>query len=242
MATLIEVSNLSIAWRDAFLFVFKHTEVSPLVVSIRDFENQPPEDDTIKTTLSGYLTKFNRSSVSTTASTIFPWTFWNPDVSREEVYSRYESILPRLTRVPANRRGTYFGRLINYGDEGTNQLEKILTTYENKIRRRSAFVASLFDPNLDHTGTPYLGFPCLHQVCFAQVGKGALSVTGFYAMQHLFERGYGNYLGLARLGYFVAHAMGRTLTRCTCVASVGRFASSSRTKQDLRPLASELSA
>ena len=33
-------------------------------------------------------------------------------------------------------------------------------------------------------------------------------MTGFYATQYVVERAYGNYLGLCRLGEFMAHEMG----------------------------------
>jgi hypothetical protein len=50
-----------------------------------------------------------------------------------------------------------------------------------------------------------------------------LSVTGFYATQTLFERAYGNYIGLCELGRFFAHEWGRELTRVTCVASIAEL-------------------
>ena len=40
-------------------------------------------------------------------------------------------------------------------------------------------------------------------------------MNAFYAKQYMVERGYGNYLGLCRLGEFVAHELGLSLTRVT---------------------------
>jgi hypothetical protein len=48
-------------------------------------------------------------------------------------------------------------------------------------------------------------------------------VTGFYATQTLFERAYGNYVGLCDLGRFFANAWGLSLTRVTCVTSVAQL-------------------
>jgi hypothetical protein len=48
-------------------------------------------------------------------------------------------------------------------------------------------------------------------------------VTGLYATQTLFERAYGNYIGLCDLGRFFAHQWGLQLIRVTCVASVAKF-------------------
>ncbi len=42
-------------------------------------------------------------------------------------------------------------------------------------------------------------------------------------MQYLFERAYGNYLGLKRLGDFMAHEMSLTLERVVCIAAVGKL-------------------
>jgi hypothetical protein len=47
-----------------------------------------------------------------------------------------------------------------------------------------------------------------------------LAITGFYATQYHLEKAYGNYLGLCRLGRFVASQLERRLVRMTCVASV----------------------
>jgi hypothetical protein len=42
-------------------------------------------------------------------------------------------------------------------------------------------------------------------------------------MQYLFERAYGNYLGLARLGEFMAHEMGLRLERVVCFSAVAKL-------------------
>ena len=59
-------------------------------------------------------------------------------------------------------------------------------------------------------------------------------MTGFYATQHIVEKAYGNYLGLCRLGQFMAHEMGLRLDRMTCIATPGKR---ERPKSHLRALA-----
>jgi hypothetical protein len=49
-----------------------------------------------------------------------------------------------------------------------------------------------------------------------------MAVNGFYAMQYLFERAYGNYLGLCRLGNFVAHELGLELVQMNCMIGIGK--------------------
>ena len=50
-----------------------------------------------------------------------------------------------------------------------------------------------------------------------------MAVNGFYAMQYLFERAYGNYLGLCRLGRFVAHELGLELVQMNCMVGIGKL-------------------
>ena len=50
-------------------------------------------------------------------------------------------------------------------------------------------------------------------------GLNGLEVMAFYANQILLEKAYGNYLGLYRLGQFMAGEMGLKLTGVTCIAS-----------------------
>jgi hypothetical protein len=45
-------------------------------------------------------------------------------------------------------------------------------------------------------------------------------VNAFYATQYMVERAYGNYVGLCRLGRFVAHELDLPLVRFTCFAGI----------------------
>jgi thymidylate synthase len=72
---------------------------------------------------------------------------------------------------------------------------------------------------LDQTGGAQQGFPCLQHVTFAPV-KEQLNLNAFYATQYAFERAYGNYLGLCRLGRFIAHELGLELARVTCYTGI----------------------
>ena len=166
----------------------------------------------------------NGLSCQTVASTIFPTSLWNPEAGRNELYDRYQRIFRRVRKHPRNRFGVYFQRLIGYGGDlnlggGVNQLEYIIETWRRGNHRRSDLQASILDPTRDHKHQRVRGFPCLQQIAFARVGKDGLSITGFYATQHMFERAYGNYLGLFHLGRFMAHEMGLNLTKIVCIAT-----------------------
>jgi thymidylate synthase len=242
----IESNNLSVAWAEVFLTLMRpgRSEIKPLIVSVDGINEGVPEENVqIKRTLNEALVK-HKTSCDTVANTIFPESLWNPALERALLYQRYlVHTWPRVKKCPANNRGTYFQRLIAFenGDAPINQLEHVITTWHKKNHRHSALQLSVFDPRHDHTDGRRLGFPCLHQVCFTPMGVNGddgLAVTGFYATQHVFEKAYGNYVGLCRLGRFMAHEMKLKLTRMTCIAACAKLGDVN--KSELEPMATRL--
>ena len=240
----IEGHNLSVAWGQAFLKVFDSTEVSPLLVAIKDLDGrEPPEMSSVREALDHVLGREDKGSCQTVANTIFPSGMWNPESRREELYRRYLEILPRLRKHKGNRNGLYFERLICFGHDriysnGVNQLEHVIQTWKAGNSRRSALQASVFDPHRDHTNQRQRGFPCLMQLAFDPQSNGGLHVTGVYVTQYVIDRAYGNILGLIRLGNFMAHEMGLTLTQVNCVAT--RAVLGNVAKRDLKQLAASV--
>lgn len=94
------------------------------------------------------------------------------------------------------------------------------------------FQASVFDPDRDHVPTAQLQFPCLQHVSFEPTREG-LVVNAFYATQQLFVKAYGNYLGIAQLGAFMAHEMEMKLTRMNVIVGVAKFERISKTDTQL---------
>jgi hypothetical protein len=246
--------NLSVAWVRAFraLSTPGVKALSPLVVSVTGFhEGHPEEILGIRSLLDRSLAeqadhkaeadeqKKERRALTCrgVANTIFPGSLWNPSSDRQLLYKRYLAMLPRLRRK-GSPRGLYFERLIDYGrgPQNGNQLEHMIDAYRNGLRRTSAFQATICDPARDSTRQPRLGFPCLQQIALHPEGD-SLSITGFYGTQYVFERAYGNYLGLCWLGRFLAHEMGLELKQMTCVAAYAPF--SGGTRGDARQLVCE---
>lgn len=220
--------NLSHAWQQALsIFLSRGVQdVQPLIVTVENIKNVPAENPVIRQRLDDLLTSSGKYNISTVANTIFPHTLWNPEYDREKLYERFNKIFPEIIKYDkiGKRLGRYFDRMINYGtqEKKVNQLEFIIATRKDKNNiRRSAYQISIFDPYTDHSDGAQRGFPCLQQIAFAPIGETGLSVTGFYPRQLLFEKAYGNYLGLCRLGHFVAHEWGRSLTKMTCIAGIG---------------------
>jgi hypothetical protein len=222
----VEERNLSIAWGRGLRLASApgHLEAVPLIVAITGFDESGnvEEEPRIRSALEVVLMAEGKQGIETVANTIFPRSLWNPAAPRELLYKRYLNILPRIQKATRkNSHGLYFERMISGGPKGAeNQLDFGIGTYLGRERvRRSVLQVAVFDPNRDHSAAAQLGFPCLQHVTFAPSDEG-LSVNAFYASQYMVERAYGNYLGLCRLGQFVAHEMSLRLVRLTCLTGI----------------------
>lgn len=231
-------SNLSYAWAQAFLRAMGPGKVTghPLLLSVIDLHSgEPLQNSAIRTALDGVLYAMNKTSVDDSAYTIFPFSMWNvrnPRPTRDWVFERYLHNLPRIkARNPLNRNGTYFERMIHFigASESTevktiNQLDHVIQVWQHADKREkgtspraSALQVSCMDPAKDHTFQPRRGFPCLQQVSFTCDRENRLlTVNAYYPTQYVFDRGYGNYLGLCHLGLFMAHEMELQLDRLNC--------------------------
>lgn len=230
-ALLIKEANLSVAWAQAFMALSQPgcDEIVPLQVTITDLtDGPPPEIPAIRQALDSELKAKDDFSCETVAGTIFPQSMWNPKLPREKLFARYRAALPALKKFKQNIYGMYFERFTAFGPEQFNQLDFILNSRlgngERKGNmRRSVLQAAVIWPKRDLTNQPLRGFPCLQQVNFAPHGKDELAVNGFYATQFIFQKAYGNYLGLYNLGQFVAHELGLRLTQVTCFTGIAQL-------------------
>lgn len=244
--------NLSDAWAKAFLSSFNSSggELAPGIVSfdVDTGDNWELEIDSIRQALDDQLDirkdSANTSNMETVAGTIFPETIWKRcGGDRKILFAEYEKMWPFIMKCKSNKWGTYFRRLTAFGKANEKvtvcQLEKIISFWNDGGRRRSALQAALFDPYQDFRNGPFLGFPCLQQLIFhpkGSNGSDGLEVMALYANQLLFEKAYGNYRGLYRLGKFMAGEMGLKLTGVTCMASHLTLCKSGTSKGDLMPL------
>ena len=229
---MINDCNLSRAWSRLLLRVLNHagTEVSPLVLSVTGFEENRSarEDSAVRQALDQLLEHKGQLSVEDVAFTIFPQRVWKLSRGdRHRFFALYRKTFPRWRALNrrANGRGMYFERMVMYGRgpcDG-NQLEWILSQYGSRRSvRRSMLQATIFDPGRDHVANAQLGFPCLQQVSFARTPAG-LVVNAFYATQQIFDKAYGNYLGLVRLGAFMAREMNMRLARLNVMVGIAKL-------------------
>lgn len=242
---LVTGSNLSAAWSEVFIHIVDHpgTQIAPLVLSITGFDEHgvATEDAAVRSALDAALTLKDQYNTEDVAYTIFPQRLWTmAKGNRKTLFEFYRMAFPayQAANRSLNRKGLYFERLVNYGrgPKGGNQLEWILSQYEERHSvRKSMLQASVFDPEHDHVADAQISFPCLQQVSFAPSSAG-LVVNAFYATQQVFNKAYGNYLGLAQLGAFMAHEMKIPLARINIMAGIEKLDKIGKTDATLVPL------
>lgn len=242
---MISAKSVSEAYSRTLLHILEHpgNEIAPLVLTIDGFGQgyDVPEDFQVRAALDGLLGKKKKRDVEDVAYTIFPQRLWSmAQGNRATLFEFYKMAFPfyRAQNPKANGKGLYFERLMMYGRgpcDG-NQLEWILSQYENRSGvRRSMWQATTFDPARDHSATAQLGFPCLQHVSFVPT-KAGLVANAFYATQQLFDKAYGNYLGLAQLAAFMAHEMEIPLARLNVTIGVAKLERISKTDSAMKPL------
>ncbi|MEM1169234.1 MAG: thymidylate synthase [Cyanobacteria bacterium P01_H01_bin.35] len=237
---VITEENLSYAWARIFLHIIDNPgkEIAPLVVSITGFKNNiPQEDKEIREALDNCLKSNNKQSVHTVANTIFPESLWRRSkYNRKNLFEMYEKIFPRIQALAKtkNSRGVYFKRLISFGfgPENGNQLEYVISQYNSRPAvRRTMLQLSIFDPGRDHDTIAQLPFPCLQHISLVPNNKEkSLKLNAFYATQQVFEKSYGNYLGLCRLGKFIASEMNLEFSGLYCFIGVAKMDTISKKK------------
>lgn len=235
----ISHDNLSHAWNEALQYlVDHHGKVVHLAVAIgRPLD---AEDASIRATLDAFVDERRRAGkkiwpTSTVANTIFPSAFYRRD--RENARGRLYELHAKAQRMQQRMRDSesYFNRLVAYpGVDGEpfNQLEYIVDRLiaQRKPRKRGGPMSSAYEVGLTVPGggdlrvqapgqdRKVMSFPCLSQISFTLDGD-RLNLAALYRNQYFVTRAYGNYLGLARIGDFIAHEVGVQLGEVVCLAT-----------------------
>ena len=236
------VASLSEAW----LLALEQAASQPsgrmvhLVMTIAEPGSEIPD---IREHVDAVLRSAGKPSIDTVAQTIFPWHLyddpglsWRSDLTvdlehkidraADDLYHRYLDMLPVLLTDPANRRGTYFSRMINWPgmqDDGTNQLELRISDLRREHHNRR-FTNNTLDIDVSAdciTCEPSAsgvqvyavsdrrarGFPCLVHVSLT-LFNGELHCTAVYRHHYLITKAYGNLLGLSNLMKFLCQQTG----------------------------------
>ncbi|WP_329130410.1 hypothetical protein [Streptomyces sp. NBC_00670] len=179
--------------------------------------------------------------LETVASTLFPAALAARCDGPEELARRYRQMYPVIKRYPGNHRGTYFGRLVSYpaaSKSGVDQLgtvigrlraqaagTKIAAAYEIDIAA-AADAEEAGAELLVHTAgkdNSYIGFPCLSHISLQLDRDRRVHAAVLYRSHFMFERAYGNYLGLGRLLAYIAAQAGLGCGSLTVVAGHARL-------------------
>lgn len=148
---------------------------------------------------------------SDVANTIFPSKTWKNSATREALYSRYK----RAHRMGSTKSwGTYFLRLVEFGREGVNQLERAIQVLNNWEKEPGT--AIVFHLSSAETDRPRpLGGPCL-QLCMLHAYDGRIDMTAIYRNHDYFNKAFANFVGLGRLLEFVCSQTNRKPGSLVC--------------------------
>jgi thymidylate synthase len=165
---------------------------------------------------------------SDVANTIFPIKTWENSADRSAFYARY---IRAHKRSKNKRWGTYFLRLIDFGNENVNQLERALTAVaEWKNSPRNAICFHLSSPQLD--GLVPRGGPCL-QAIQVHLRNDLVDFSVMYRNHDYFNKAFPNFIGLGRLLQFFSDETGRTPGKIVCL-SAHAYADSKKKLKALR--------
>lgn len=220
MGILLSASDCSRGWLSAVLHLLQCGKDCLNLVT--EIENPTVEHAGIRQLVDQFLEAMGKKPIDEVANTIFPESLYFPARGRDSLYQNYEIAWPLIRLFPANKSGTYFYRMIHWGNPETpmNQLESTI----NKLREaqtwgkayRSRYEVSIYRPETDRR--KLMAFPCLSHLSFKLYG-GRLHLTAVYRNQFYIERAYGNFIGLGHLMEFIARESESTIGPLTCIAT-----------------------
>ncbi|MDX3364095.1 hypothetical protein ACIBWG_32035 [Streptomyces griseoaurantiacus] len=189
------------------------------VVRIADPTN---DDPVFRAELDRLRTARGLWPLETVASTLFPAALAARSAGPDDLAERYRQMYPVIKRYPGNHRGTYFGRLVSYpavSKSGVDQLGTVI----NRLRAQASGtkiaaayeidIAAATDAEEASAGllvhaagkdNSYIGFPCLSHISLQLDRERRVHAAALYRSHFMFERAYGNYLGLGRLLAYIA--------------------------------------
>jgi thymidylate synthase len=156
------------------------------------------------------------------ANTIFPTKTSKNVSTRPELYLRYK-VAHRRGRKKS--WGTYFYRLIDFGQAHINQLENAIVALDTWAKNsRAALVMHTSSAELDKLKP--LGAPCLQYVQLICPNTATTDLLAVFRNHDFTNKALGNYFGLARLLSYMAHQAHREPGAVTCLSGHAYFAAS----------------
>lgn len=234
MSRLICANDCSHGWLEAIGHLLEcKGDCFNLVVEIG---NPTTEHTGIRQLLDQFLETIGKKPIEEVANTIFPQSLYFPSMGRKCLYQNYETAWPLIRLFHANKSGTYFYRMIHWGDSDKllNQLDNVIykleKTKSSSLKYRNIYEVSIYRPENDRKNR--MGFPCLSHLSF-KLDNGQLHLTAIYRNQFFIERAYGNLVGLGRLMDFAAKESGIKIGMLTCIATHAQIDYSRRAVSNL---------
>lgn len=189
-----------------------------------------------------WLQKYNpkkicckKQSLSDVVNTIFPGKYLNQNLSASKIYSRYKMAHDRSKMInkKSSHWGTYFLRMIEFGDGKKNQLQKIIDALNSwNKNRKAAIVIHISSPDVD-SSAKIMGHPCLQYIQLLCPDPSAISMLAVYRNHDYFGKTLGNFIGLGHLLSFVCRETGRSPAGLICHSA---HAYSAGSKKNLKKL------
>jgi thymidylate synthase len=225
MALVLEAADNIAAWRAGAKHILGKTDgISNLIL----ISNNPLEQST------SWYTRYNPKNcgskydnVRDVANTIFPARMLAHSSNRADFYSRYLRANERRRSAHPGSWGTYFERLIAFGESETNQLELAIASMARWSKNhKAAITLHVSSPETD--GIRTRGGPCLQYIQVLCPTKSSLDLVAVYRSQDYFNKTLGNLVGLGLLQKFIASETHRAVGQLTC-HSVHAFIGASKT-------------
>ncbi|WP_141215265.1 MULTISPECIES: hypothetical protein [unclassified Rhodococcus (in: high G+C Gram-positive bacteria)] len=219
--SMVCATDIATAWRETVRMV-ESTPEGKMFHTVTRISDPTAENGDLRRAANQLLQDVKLPGIETVSNTIFPEKLSAKTTDLENLSSRYLSMYPSIKKFPGNSHGTYFGRMVSYDTKRqVNQLLSIKDRIVNQLEKpgtmSSSYEMTIPDDQDDHeytvriqtpgTDVSLRGFPCLSSLGF-QIGDGHLHLLAHYRYEYLISKGYGNYLGLARLQRYIADQTG----------------------------------
>jgi thymidylate synthase len=232
MATFVQADSNLDAWKQGAIQVLENRELYNLVTEIAD----PASFE------ANWFKEYNPAaftpdiqSLSDVTNTIFPYKYLTRGYSRQQLCAQYMTVHERAKKIHRQQKrwGTYFERMICFGDHDINQLERVIHALQTWTNNSKA--ALLMHTSSADTDKPRpIGGPCLQYVEFLCPDENTVSLLAVYRNHDYFEKVLGNFIGLGQLLKFVCIESNRNPGSLICHSAHAYFHS---TKSKLKELA-----
>lgn len=229
MAIIIEEQNALLAWQRGCNLLLKETEVFNLVTVIAEpvfCDNRWYRDYNPKSV------KHEVQNLSDVVTTIFPYKFVGRGLSRPQLYQRYQERHERarkIHQVTRSRWGTYFLRMISFGEKNVNQLDDAIEGVRSWTRNHKAAMVIHTSSAETDSVRKHTGNPCLQYIELLCPDVNTISLMAVYRNHDYFEKALGNFIGLGQLLRFICQETGRNPGTLVC-HSAHAYAESSKNK------------